>query len=100
MATRTSLPLGPAKGERPASISYSITPSDQMSVRASTCWPRACSGDMYAAVPTTVPASVLTPIWVVSAPPPTTGASLARPKSSTLTTPSGRSMTFSGLMSR
>ena len=25
-----------------------------MSVRASTSWPRACSGDMYAAVPTTV----------------------------------------------
>ena len=35
-----------------------------MSVRASTCWPRACSGDMYAAVPTTVPASVLTPSCV------------------------------------
>ena len=29
-----------------------------------------------------------------------TGASLAKPKSSTFTTPSGRSMTFSGLMSR
>ena len=39
-----------------------------MSVRASTCCPRACSGDMYAAVPTTVPASVLTPNCVVSAP--------------------------------
>ena len=73
-----------------------------MSVRASTSWPRACSGDMYAAVPTTIPASVFNTVRVVSAPASSgaVGASLASPKSSTFTKPSGRSMTFSGLMSR
>src|SRR5262245_4493946 len=33
-------------------------PSDQMSVRASTCSARACSGDIYATVPITMPAEV------------------------------------------
>lgn len=36
----------------------STTPHDQMSARLSTRLPLACSGDMYAAVPMTVPATV------------------------------------------
>ncbi len=33
-------------GLRPVSISYSTTPKEKMSLRASTGWPRVCSGDM------------------------------------------------------
>ena len=73
-----------------------------MSVRASTSCPRACSGDMYAAVPTTTPASVFSTRCVLSAPAISAvdTASFASPKSSTFTKASGRSITFSGLMSR
>jgi hypothetical protein len=35
-----------ANGVLPTAISYSTTPSDQMSVRLSTTSPAACSGDM------------------------------------------------------
>ena len=42
----------------PVSISYSTHPNAQMSVRWSTGRPRACSGDMYAAVPRIMPACV------------------------------------------
>ena len=40
-----------ANGMRPVSSSYMTTDSDQMSVRASTASPRACSGDIYAGLP-------------------------------------------------
>ena len=74
-----------------------------MSVRASTSWPRACSGDMYAAVPDHDPRFGLqhrarrVRAGDLRRP---SGASFASPKSSTFTNPSGRSITFSGLMSR
>ena len=73
-----------------------------MSVRASTSCPRACSGDMYAGVPTTTPASVFSTACVCLGVGDLRrrGASFASPKSSTFTNPSGRSITFSGLMSR
>jgi len=41
-----------------ASISYSTAPNAQMSARRSTDLPRACSGDMHAAVPRITPATV------------------------------------------
>ena len=96
-----SVLVGPENGGRAATISYRITPSDQMSVRASTSTPRACSGDMYVTVPITRPASVRNAVWVASAPMLAVGgASLASPKSRTLATPSGRIITFSGFTSR
>ena len=36
----------------PLSISYSVAPSAKRSERGSAGWPRSCSGDMYARVPT------------------------------------------------
>ena len=47
--------VSPAKATRPVTISYSTHPKAQMSVRRSTPSPRACSGLMYAAVPTMAP---------------------------------------------
>src|SRR5918993_563567 len=44
-----------ANARRPASISKSTQPNAQMSVRVSTCCPRACSGLIYADVPRTTP---------------------------------------------
>ena len=57
-AASTSETVSPSKQRVPVSISYSTTPKDQMSDRLSTGLPRACSGDMYAAVPITTPACV------------------------------------------
>src|SRR5438045_2275209 len=62
-----------------------------MSVRLSTCAPRACSGDMYAAVPT------INPALVVSAGLPAASRVLgtfASPKSRTFTVPSGVILMF------
>ena len=42
----------PTKGLRPVTISYRTAPKLKMSERASTLRPSACSGDIYAAVPT------------------------------------------------
>jgi hypothetical protein len=44
---------------RPVSNSNSTTPKAQISARSSTGLPRACSGDMYAAVPRIMPACVI-----------------------------------------
>ena len=46
----------------PESISYTIAPSANTSVRSSTsvCWPVACSGAMYCGVPSSVLSCVLT----------------------------------------
>ena len=48
----------PGRAAVPVAISYSTTPSENRSVRASSAFPSACSGDMYATVPTAVPALV------------------------------------------
>jgi hypothetical protein len=45
-AARISPTSSPRKSGRPVSISYSRQPKDQMSVRASSSLPEACSGDM------------------------------------------------------
>ena len=101
---RTSRLVTPAKGMCPVSISHTTTPSAQMSARRSSGLPRACSGGMYAAVPRIVPARVR---WEVSVgesegslSESSSTSALARPKSSTLTVPSGRTRTLAGLRSR
>ena len=43
--------LSPRKGSVPVAISYSTAPNENKSVRASRSFARACSGDMYATVP-------------------------------------------------
>src|SRR5512143_3539965 len=43
----------PWKGGFPVAISYSTAPREKRSLRVSAASPLACSGDMYAAVPTT-----------------------------------------------
>src|SRR5215471_15373930 len=77
-----------------------------MSARLSTRLPLACSGDIYAAVPITAPATVAPRVTVgefsgskLAA----SGVSLnafANPKSSNFTTPSGVTFTLAGFRSR
>ncbi len=55
---RISAMSSPWNGLFPVSISHSTTPKAQMSERLSTTFPRACSGDMYDAVPRIIPARV------------------------------------------
>jgi hypothetical protein len=43
--------VSPWNGRPPVAISYSITPSEKTSDRGSGCFPSACSGDIYATVP-------------------------------------------------
>ena len=50
-----SVASSPSNARAPVSISYSTAPKAQTSVRLSTARPRACSGDMYAAVPRITP---------------------------------------------
>ena len=47
--------VSPGNAGLPVSISYSTQPNAQMSARRSTGFPRACSGLIYAGVPTTMP---------------------------------------------
>ncbi len=47
--------LSPRNGNAPVAISYSTTPNENKSVRASSSLARTCSGDMYATVPKVVP---------------------------------------------
>ncbi len=46
---------GDGQGFVPVSISNNTAPNAQISARLSTGFPRACSGDMYAAVPMITP---------------------------------------------
>ena len=80
-----------------------------MSARLSTGFPRACSGDMYAAVPMTIPISVAAAVneivgeALVGLKPcaPYEGSSaFARPKSSTFTVPSVLILMLAGFRSR
>ncbi len=99
----------PAKVRVPLSISNRMQPNENTSVRASTLRPRACSGDMYAAVPRITPSCVA---WYVNVgdwlrctsardeEDASEAVGLASPKSSTLTWPSGVSRTFAGFRSR
>ena len=92
--------VAPGNARRPVSISYKTQPNAQISVRASTACPRACSGLMYAAVPKTAPCEV--PV-IVGADPAAVGSeprALAMPKSSTFTAPSGVTLILEGFRSR
>ena len=76
-----------------------------MSVRLSTGLPRACSGLMYAAVPRTTPAFDKVAVRVDGISGSLSAAfgpniTVARPKSSTLTTPCGVTFTLAGFRSR
>src|SRR5271170_3557354 len=50
--------VSPRNGTAPVDISYSTTPNEKRSVRASNSFPRTCSGDTYAMVPTVAPGLV------------------------------------------
>ncbi len=56
-AASTCATDSPLKTGRPTSISQSTMPNDQMSLRLSTVFALACSGDIYAAVPRMTPAA-------------------------------------------
>ena len=119
----------PRKARRPVSASYSTQPNAHMSARRSTARPRACSGDMYAAVPRIMPTPVIatgevsvgdavgsgspgesgSPAEKEPPAPPVPPESpdhaalptaFASPKSSTLTVPSSATLMFAGFRSR
>ncbi len=92
-ALSTAAVDGPSNARRPASSSYSTAPKLKTSDRTSIGCPCACSGDIYAAVPTTVPSSVR----VVSG---SVLVSFATPKSNSLAVPSSVTRTFDGFRSR
>jgi hypothetical protein len=75
-----------------------------MSVRLSTRPPRACSGDMYAAVPRITPCIVAAILSVgellMSTGEGSSANAFAKPKSSTFTFPSGVNFTLAGFKSR
>ena len=56
--SKTTAEVPPGNGTDPVAISYSTTPSENKSDRASNSSPRACSGDMYAIVPIELPGLV------------------------------------------
>ncbi len=81
-----------------------MQPNEKMSDRWSTARPATCSGDMYPAVPTTLPTALPSAASVGASE--MSGAlsrfsvSLARPKSRTFVNPSAETMMFPGLRSR
>ena len=96
IAFSVSTTESPANARRPVSISYRTAPNANTSDRASACWPRTCSGDMYPAVPSRRPSSVMecrAGAWPCGSPP----VCLARPKSRILTRPSRRDEQVLGL---
>ncbi len=90
-ASNAAIDVAPVNGSVPVAISYSTMPNEKTSARASSSSPRACSGDMYATVPSVVPTVVTcsgaTRVTSASPPPRRDIASLAMPKSSTLAWP-------------
>ena len=77
-----------------------------MSLRLSAGRPLACSGLMYAAVPRIIPACVIAGVVIVGDidalgnAPDAGSIALAKPKSSTFTVPSSRTLMFAGFRSR
>ena len=97
--------VSPPNTCRPVSISRSTTPNAQRSLRLSTALPAACSGDMYAAVPRMMPACVacidsVGEFIAFALDPPAGSIAFAKPKSSTFTVPSGRTLMLAGFRSR
>jgi hypothetical protein len=58
IASKSAAVVCPVNGLAPVAISYITTPDENRSVRASSSSPIACSGDIYATVPTAVPGLV------------------------------------------
>ena len=102
MAASVEALVSPWNACPPVTISYNTDPKLKMSERASTFLPSACSGDMYATVPTILPSSVAGRIVSVasSSLPEVGSVSFARPKSRTFTSPCSFTMMFPGLRSR
>ncbi len=78
-------------GSVPVNVSYSMTPTEYRSLRASAVLPRNRSGGKYAIVPTISPALVALDMSLVRR---------ASPKSITFTAPLGSTITLAGLTSR
>ena len=108
----------PTYGGRPVRTAHRMAPRPNTSLRAS-IWstaPMACSGGMYAGVPSTLPVRVASPAPrsesiadaaavasspAVGSPGPAAGPrTLARPQSMTWTSPNAPTMTFAGFRSR
>ena len=58
IASKMTADVSPRNGSVPVAISYNTTPKENRSVRESSSFPRACSGDMYATVPSADPGLV------------------------------------------
>ena len=58
IASNVTAVVAPINAIRPVAISYSTAPSENRSLRASRSSPRACSGDIYATVPSETPVLV------------------------------------------
>ena len=98
-----STPSSVPHGLRPVSSSNATVPHANWSVLPSTRCPRTCSGAMYAGVPANTLALIDARRTASVMSCPAGSASSVRramPKSSTFTTPSARTMTFSGFTSR
>ncbi len=105
IAAIVSLMSSPSNARLAASISYNTHPSAHTSLRLSAPRPFACSGDMYAAVPRMTPACVMAGLVMVGDnvwPADVAAGSFvfAKPKSSTLTVPSRRTLMLAGFRSR
>jgi hypothetical protein len=104
-ASKITAVLSPRNGSVPVAISYNTVPNEKMSERASSSRARACSGDMYATVPSVLPGLVRcsgeTPKSSVTEISADAAVSVfANPKSSIFTTPRLVMKMFAGLMSR
>jgi hypothetical protein len=58
IALKMSAEVSPWNGNDPVAISYSTAPNENKSVRESSSFPFACSGDIYATVPSVLPGLV------------------------------------------
>ena len=107
IASNTIADVFPENADSPVAISYSTAPNENRSVRASSSSPAACSGDVYAIVPTAVPGLVRCSSLITVGAAPSDAAELlcpgvifARPKSSIFACPCEVTKMFAGLISR
>ena len=106
IALKIAADVVPSNGSRPVHISYSTTPKENRSVRASSSSPSACSGLMYATVPSAKPGDVRCSALTPAVTPadsmtlPRSDITLANPKSRILAWPRSVTKMLAGLMSR
>ena len=103
IARKTADGVSPLNARRPVTISYNIAPNENRSDRASTGSPRACSGDMYGAVPRIAPGvEVVTDGASATEPalPSSRSTPFANPKSSSFTNPVAVTLMLAGFKSR